>query len=436
MNKPHLPAAGRSACSAVPNIWKGCFMKYEIGIQKNIVVWVMISAACFSYGEESVEDDVVLFTEFIEEAESLPVVKRQDFVDREFEILRKKLEFPVINKYEAIFVYKGKGKKVELMGDMTNWQVFPISLNKVEGTDLFYLKTHYEEDARLDYKFLVDDTTAILDPLNPKTCEGGFGANSELKMPGYPEHLEVNYYENIAHGEIIEDVIECEAIKDGKKILAERQVKIYLPPNYDETKKYRVLYFKDGSDYIKFGKTKNVLDYMIDKGEIEPTVAVFVDPVDRDDDYVLDKKDVYVDFFVNKLIPRVEENYSVRDDAEGRVLIGPSYGGVIVTYIVFKYPEKFGYILSHSGAFLCAYDEHFGETYGRKISNAPYPVKIFMVVGTYELDLISPNMWFYYDLKKNPSIKAVELRRYPQGHSWGLWRDTLREGLTWLFKEE
>ena len=85
---------------------------------------------------------------------------------------------------------------------------------------------------------------------------------------------------------------------------------------------------------------------------------------------------------------------------------------------------------------MCAYDEYFGETYGKKISKAPYPVRIFMVVGTYELDLISPNMWFYYDFKKNPSVKAVELRKYPQGHSWGLWRDSLREGLIWLLGED
>jgi len=411
-------------------------MRYKIGVLKNIVVWVLILAGCFLYGKEMVKDDIAVFSEFIGEVEGLPVKERQDFVDREFEILKEKLEFPVVNAYEAIFVYKGKGAKVELMGDMTDWQVFAISLTKVEGTNLFYLKRHYEEDARLDYKFLVDSTEGILDPLNPKTCEGGFGANSELRMPGYPEHLEVNYHEDIAHGEIIEKVIECEAIKDGKKIIAERQVKIYLPPDYDETKKYRVLYFKDGSDYTRFGKTKNILDYMIAKGEIEPVLAVFVDPIDRENDYILAKKDVYVNFFVNQLIPWIEENYSARDDAEGRVLIGPSNGGVIITYIVYKYPQKFGYILSHSGAFMCAYDEYFGETYGKKISKAPYPVRIFMVVGTYELGLISPNMWFYYDFKKNPSVKAIELRKYPQGHSWGLWRDTLREGLIWLFGED
>ncbi len=205
-------------------------MRYKIGVLKNIVVCSLILVACFSYGKERTEDNVIVFTEVIEKIENLPVEEGQDFVDRKFEILKEKLEFPVVNEHEAVFVYKGKEDRVKLMGDMTNWQVFAISLNKIEGTDLFYLRQNYEKDARLDYKFLVDGTDGSLDPLNPKTCEGGFGANSELKMPGYPEHLEVNYHEDIVHGEIIEKVIECEAIKDDKKIIAERQVKIYLTP--------------------------------------------------------------------------------------------------------------------------------------------------------------------------------------------------------------
>jgi len=112
-------------------------MRHKRGVLRNIVVWVLISVGYFLYGEEMVIDNVAIFTEFIEKIENLPVEERQDFVDREFEILKEKLEFPVVNAYEVIFVYKGNGNKVELMGDMTGWQAFPISLNKVEGTNLF-----------------------------------------------------------------------------------------------------------------------------------------------------------------------------------------------------------------------------------------------------------------------------------------------------------
>lgn len=135
-------------------------MRYKIGVFKNIVVWVLILTGCFLYGREMAIDNVVVFTEFIEKIENLPVEERQDFINREFEILKEKLEFPVVNAYEVIFVYKGNGANVELMGDMAGWQAFPISLNKVEGTDLFYLRQDYEKDARLDYKFLMSHNTA------------------------------------------------------------------------------------------------------------------------------------------------------------------------------------------------------------------------------------------------------------------------------------
>lgn len=388
--------------------------------------------ARFSSGKKRNVNSVALFTRFVKKVEDLAVEKRQGFVDRKFETLKNKLKFPIVNKRDVLFVYKGEGNKVELMGDMTSWQLFPIPLNKLEGTNLFYLKGRYEEDARLDYKFSVDGTLA-LDSLNLNIGYGGYGANSELIMPGYLNHPELDYFEGIAHGKIVEELMKCEAVKAGNKVIAERKVSIYLPPNYDKDKRYKVLYFKDGSSYIKFGKAVNILDYMIGKGEIEPILAVFVDPIDREEDYVFSNRDVYVSFFVNQLIPWVEENYSVRNDAEGRVLIGPSAGASIITYIVYKYPEKFRYLLCHSGYFSYAYEEEFGETHGKRIASAPYPVKVFMVVGSYDLDVISTNIWFYSDLKDNPSVKALELRIYPQGHSWGFWRDTLKEGLIWLF---
>ncbi len=389
-----------------------------------------------SYKKGKHKNNISLFAKFIKKAGRLPIEKRQKFIEKKFKTLNKKLGFPIVNKHDVMFVYKGDGNNVKLMGDMTLWQFFPISFNKLEGTDLFYLKTYYELDARLDYKFSVDDNKDfILDPLNTNIIHGGLGANSELTMPEYPNHPEANYFEDIPHGKIIEELIKCEAIKAGNKIIAERKVSIYLPQNYDDAKKYKVLYFKDGSDYIKFGKAPNILDYMINQGEIEPIIAVFVDAIDRDEDYVLINKDVYVNFFLNELMPIIEKNYPVRDDNNGRVLVGPSAAANVIAYIVYKHPEKFRYVLSQSGYFSCAYEGELGEAYGKEISDVPYPVRIFMVIGDYDLDLVSPNIWFYSDLKENPSIIAIDFKRYPQGHTWGLWRDTLREGLLWLFNE-
>ena len=363
------------------------------------------------------------FKGFINKLNNLPLKKRQDFVDKKLKSFKK---FPIINKDDVIFVYKGDGAKVELAGDMTVWQLFPIPLKKIDGTNLFYLEAHYEIDAVLDYKFLVDNVL-ILDPLNKTISRGGFGTNSELIMPAYKKHAESNFINKIPHGKVIETHIECEAIKKGIKVTENRGVKIYLPPYYNKRKKYKALYFKDGSDYLRFGKASHILDFMIKNKEIEPVIAVFIDPIDRDEDYLSKNKDVYVDFFVNNFIPWIERDYSINPDE--RTLIGCSASCNITTYIAYKYPEKFQYLLCHSGDILWAYVEE------NNLPTINYPLKIFISVGSYDLDNISTDIWFYSDLKQNPSVKAIELKRYPQGHRWGLWRDTLREGLIWLHKK-
>lgn len=386
--------------------------------------------------KEKKRNYVGLFMKFIKKAKGLPLKKRKIFVEKKFQYVKNKLKFPIINKNEVVFVYKGQCKDVKLVGDMTVWKIFPITLNRLKGTDFFYLKRYYELNARLDYKFLIDGASMILDPLNPKIIHGGFGANSELIMPNYQKHSESNYSKKINHGKIIAESIKCEAFKEGNKIIVERNISIYLPPNYRKNKKYRVLYFKDGSDYIKFGKAPNILDNMISRKQIEPVIAVFIDPIDRDEDYVLSNKDIYVNFFLNKLIPWIEKKYSARKDKEGRALIGASAGGNIIAYIVYKNPDKFDCLLYHSGYFSFGYDEEYGRNYFKEITNISRPLKIFMVIGNYDLDLISPNIWFYSDLMDNLPIKKLELRKYPQGHTWGLWRDTLREGLIWLLKEK
>lgn len=116
-------------------------------------------------------------------------------------------------------------------------------------------------------------------------------------------------------------------------ITNKRKFQIYLPPNYDNTKQYRTIYFNDGSFYLSEGKLKNVLDYMIAQQELEPVVAVFIDYLERNREYIYKTKKNYMDFFVNELLPLIEKDFAVRTDPDGRVIVGASNGGVFATYL-------------------------------------------------------------------------------------------------------
>ena len=64
-------------------------------------------------------------------------------------------------------------------GDFNDWSTDADAMQNVEGTDFYYLTKKFESDARLDYKFVIDGSNWILDPLNPNKVTGGYGANGE-----------------------------------------------------------------------------------------------------------------------------------------------------------------------------------------------------------------------------------------------------------------
>jgi enterochelin esterase family protein len=213
---------------------------------------------------------------------------------------------------------------------------------------------------------------------------------------------------------------------------------VYTPPGYHATAEpYPVLYFHDGDDYLTFGKAPVILDNLIASGQIPPTVAVFVSPAEREINYNCD--DQYVRFFCEELLPDVARRYNVSADRTMRALIGPSLGGLISLYTGFQRPDLFGLLIAQSSTVrsvngLDTFDAR--TAYAR----APaLPVRIDLVIGTYEdcfavdrqghcRDLLTPVRELHAVL-----TQAGIPHRYAehhQGHSWGLWRDTLAAALS------
>jgi hypothetical protein len=99
-------------------------------------------------------------------------------------------ETPIREADRAWFLYLGSATSLSLAGDMTGWSP-DLDFIPLAGTTLWTLRFLCEEDARLDYKFVRNGSSWILDPLNPHTCSGGFGPNSELAMPAYVQPEEI-----------------------------------------------------------------------------------------------------------------------------------------------------------------------------------------------------------------------------------------------------
>lgn len=179
--------------------------------------------------------------------------------------------FPAIcDDGHVIFIYYsnlGFTNSAQLVGDMNGWT--PETMQMLPGADFFFLPYSLEDTARLDYKFVINGNW-ILDPRNDSQVPGGFGPNSELVMPKFQQPREIQYVPKIPHGTV--DTLDTSFQSYNPR------VQVYLPVGYHSSKRYPVVYFTDGSEYMSLGHAINTLDYLIAKNQIPPVIGIFIDP--------------------------------------------------------------------------------------------------------------------------------------------------------------
>jgi enterochelin esterase-like enzyme len=133
---------------------------------------------------------------------------------------------------------------------------------------------------------------------------------------------------------------------------------VYLPAGYDANRAepYKVVYlahgiFGDETDFMVPGNIPNILDNMIARGEIEPTVVVtmgnhFTGTSLGFSSYNLTNA---ANNLVQTILPFIEANYNVSNKREGRAFGGFSYGGSTGGIVIRDYPTVFGYYGFFSG---------------------------------------------------------------------------------------
>ena len=330
---------------------------------------------------------------------------------------------PFIEDSTANFIYQGNQSVVTVPGDFNGWSTTAWQMIHLSQTDFWYRSEIFELDARLDYKFILDGSNWILDPENPNICTGGYGPNSELSMPLYIQPWEINYNPNIMHGSIIQKTI------FSTNLNANYQLNIYLPPDYDSlaSTTYPTVYFQDGGEYVSLASAVNVIDNLLDSSKIEPVIAVFVTPNNRNEEYAGALRNQYRLFFVNELVPYIDANYLSKNDPKERLVLGPSYGANISALISYNHPEVFGLCGLHSGAF----QSNNYEAYNLIINGPVKDIKWSSIWGSYEGN-ITQTMRSLRDFLLSSSYEIDWLER-PEGHSWGLWRATIDKMLEYFF---
>jgi enterochelin esterase family protein len=362
------------------------------------------------------------FQQFIDHVNSLgdPVAK-QAVVDS-FMTYARTQGIPFIEDSTANFIYLGTPNSVSVPGDFNGWNMNAWPMTHLSQTNFWYRSENFELDARLDYKFVLNGNSWILDPENPNTCQGGFGPNSELSMPLYVQPWEINYNPNIAHGTVVIKTIFSTTVGTSY------QLNIYLPPGYDSLSAttYSTVYFQDGLEYISLGRAVNVIDNLLDSLKIQPIIAVFVKPNNRNEEYAGSLRNQYRLFFVNELVPYIDANYKTKVDPKERLVLGDSYGGNISALISYNHPEIFGLCGLHSAAF----QPNGYEAYNLIVNGPVEDIKWSSIWGTYEGLYV--NMRNFRDFLISAKYELDWLER-PEGHSWGLWRASIDRMLEYFF---
>lgn len=213
-----------------------------------------------------------------------------------------------------------------------------------------------------------------------------------------------------------------------------RNVRVFLPPGYNELLSYPVVYCQDGEQFFNFGRIVTTANQLILDEGIEPFIIVGVDVelTHRTAEYAPsgDRHDAYVSFFGEELVPFIESKYAARRDSDSRVLAGDSLGGSVSFHIALAYPALFHQIISLSGAY---YPE------SRAIAEAATdlsPLVLYMIVGLQETAFKSDRGVFDF-VAMNRDMRAILERKgattmygeHDGDHIWGFWQQFIPDAL-------
>ncbi len=140
-----------------------------------------------------------------------------------------------------------------------------------------------------------------------------------------------------------------------------RDLYVYLPPDYEETKFYPTVYCLTG--FTGRGKmflndsafTPNLaerLDKLIGDEAIKPMIAVMPDCFTHygGSQYINSSATGnYEDYLTQEIVPFVDENFSTINDKNSRSVMGKSSGGYGALVMAMRHADKFGLVCSTSG---------------------------------------------------------------------------------------
>lgn len=188
-------------------------------------------------------------------------------------------------------------------------------------------------------------------------------ALADDKFVESPDHRENSA---VPHGTLTEMPPWQSKIYEGTS----RQWWVYVPAQYKPDGSAALMVFQDGHDYVGpkgNWRVPTVFDNLIARGDMPPTVAVFINPghkLKEGEDLKSVKwkannrsaeydslGDQYARFLLEEILPEVEKKWPLSKDPEKHAICGASSGGICSFTVAWEHPEAFRKVLSTIGSF-------------------------------------------------------------------------------------
>jgi enterochelin esterase family protein len=236
-----------------------------------------------------------------------------------------------------------------------------------------------------------------------------------------------------------------------------RDIFVYQPANLNTSRTAQLIVFNDGFGYLSRRgpvRAAQVLDSLHASGEIEPTVAVFVNPGRPNDvaealesaqrDAAMRQRSIEYDsltpdygrFLLDEVLPFVVSAHelSISDDPDRRMVCGISSGGICAFTVAWQHPDHFRRVLSHCGSFT---NIRGGHNYPYLIRATPRkPLRVFLQSGKHDAETLYGDWPLANQTMANALAYAGYDRRFEFGegghslrHGGALFADSLR----WLW---
>jgi enterochelin esterase-like enzyme len=333
---------------------------------------------------------------------------------------------PLIERQSrVIFVVQDQnGVTPRVVGDFNNWAAAANGQDpsigvptRIEGTDWSYLDASVYTNARAEYVLLFPND-AQPDPRNQRTIAAFAGPRSEVRMPQWVPQPEVDDVSTVPAGTVVAETI------DSRVLGASRRVWFYTPPGYDDSQDwYPVLFVLDGGNYVERMRVPAILDRLIASRAIEPLLAVFIEPGERQEEYSRNPK--WRTFMASEVVPLVDKRFRTFPAPEKRVVLGSSFSAYGAVDLAVEFPAVFGLC-----AALCPPSQTptliTNQTKGRLAIRA---VKFFVMAATYD-----PAADGGRKLRTalDMGTGAVTYLEVPEGHSTETFRGHLDDALATL----